>query len=47
MPAVRHVPDAGIREDLKLKYRTYICPEYGLVMDRDLNAAIKLANYKV
>ncbi|MBR1438695.1 MAG: transposase, partial [Synergistaceae bacterium] len=36
-----------IKRDLKLKDRTYICPECGLVMDRDLNAAINLANYKV
>ena len=36
-----------IKHDLKLKDRTYICPECGLVIDRDLNAAINLANYKV
>ena len=36
-----------IKRDLKLKDRTYICPECGLVIDRDLNAAINLANYKV
>lgn len=34
-----------IKKDLKLKDRTYICPECGLIMDRDLNAAINLANY--
>ena len=36
-----------IKRDLKLKDRTYVCPECGLVIDRDLNAAINLANYKV
>lgn len=36
-----------IKRDLKLKDRTYICPECGLVIDRDLNAAINLANYKI
>ncbi|MBR0079055.1 MAG: transposase [Synergistaceae bacterium] len=36
-----------IKRDLKLSDRTYICPECGLVIDRDLNAAINLANYKV
>ena len=36
-----------IKRDLKLSDRTYVCPECGLVIDRDLNAAINLANYKV
>ena len=36
-----------IKHDLKLKDRVYICPECGLVIDRDLNAAINLANYRV
>ena len=31
--------------DLHLGIRTYECPECGLVIDRDLNAAINLANY--
>lgn len=35
-----------INKDLKLSDRTYICPECGTVIDRDLNAAINLANYK-
>ena len=30
---------------LTLKDRTYICKECGFVMDRDLNAAVNLANY--
>ena len=36
-----------IKRDLKLKDRIYRCPECGLVIDRDLNAAINLANYSV
>ena len=34
-----------IKHDLKLSDRTYICSECGEVIDRDLNAAINLANY--
>lgn len=36
-----------IKKDLKLSDRTYICPECGMKIDRDLNAAINLANYKI
>ena len=32
----------SIKKDLKLADRTYICPECGAVIDRDLNAAINL-----
>ena len=31
--------------DLKLSDRTYICDNCGTIIDRDLNAAINLANY--
>lgn len=34
------------KKDLKLKNRTYICSECGLKIDRDINAAINLANYQ-
>lgn len=34
-----------IKKDLKLSDRTYICEECGLVIDRDYNASINLANY--
>lgn len=34
------------KKDLKLKNRTYICDECGLKIDRDINAAINLANYQ-
>lgn len=33
------------RTSLSLSERTYICPECGLKMDRDLNAAVNLENY--
>lgn len=35
-----------IKKDLKLSDRTYVCPACGVKLDRDLNAAINLANYK-
>ena len=34
-----------IKHNLKLSDRTYICSECGEIIDRDLNAAINLANY--
>lgn len=37
----------SVKNDLKLSDRTYICAECGAELDRDLNAAINLANYKV
>lgn len=36
-----------IKKDLKLIDRTFICPECGLVIDRDYNAAINLSKYTV
>ncbi|WP_413894823.1 zinc ribbon domain-containing protein [Clostridioides sp. ZZV15-6388] len=37
-----------IKKDLKLKDRTYVCPneKCNLVIDRDKNASINLTNYK-
>lgn len=35
-----------IKQDLKLKDRVFKCPNCGFEIDRDLNAAINLANYK-
>ena len=34
-----------IKKNLKLKERTYRCPECGLVIDRDYNAALNLRDY--
>ena len=36
----------NVKKDLKLSDRTYTCSECGLEIDRDLNAAINLANYR-
>ena len=36
-----------IKKDLKLKDRTYICPKCYLVIVRDKNASINLANYQL
>lgn len=36
-----------IKKDLKLSDRTYICSECGMVMDRDKNASINLANAEI
>lgn len=37
----------SIKPDLKLSDRTFKCPSCGLKIDRDLNAAKNLANYKI
>lgn len=34
----------NIKKDLKLSDRTYVCPVCGLVIDRDLNAALNIRN---
>jgi putative transposase len=34
-----------IKKDLRLKDRTYVCPECGAVIDRDHNAALNLMRY--
>ena len=36
----------SIKKDLKLKDRIYKCDNCGLIIDRDLNASINLANYR-
>lgn len=35
----------GHRQKLKLDERTYVCPECGMTMDRDVNAAINIRNF--
>lgn len=35
----------AIKRDLRLSERTFVCPECGHTLDRDLNAAINLARY--
>ena len=36
-----------VNHDLKLSDRTYICPECGFSIDRDLNAALNLKSYAI
>jgi putative transposase len=36
-----------VKKDLKLKDRTFVCPECGVSIDRDLNASINLSKYKL
>jgi putative transposase len=52
MEANRYFPSSktcsccgNVKSDLKLSDRTYLCEECGLVIDRDLNAAINLKKY--
>lgn len=35
-----------VKKDLQLSDRIYVCPKCGDTIDRDVNAAINLANYK-
>lgn len=43
-PSSKTCSECGfIKKDLKLKDRTYICPQCGTIIDRDLNAAINLS----
>ena len=37
----------AIKKDLRLKDRTYVCDKCNLIIDRDKNASINLANYKL
>lgn len=46
-PSSRMCSTCGnLKRDLKLSDRIYICAECGMTMDRDLNAAVNLSNYK-
>ena len=42
-PSTKLCSGCGSKKPMTLKERVYICPECGLVIDRDLNAAINLA----
>ena len=37
----------GYRQKMPLDKRTYVCPECGMAMDRDLNAAINIRDFAV
>ena len=45
-PSTKMCNRCGHIKEMKLRDRTYICDCCGLITDRDLNAAINLANYK-
>lgn len=46
-PSSKLCSDCGHKKvDLKLSDRTYICDNCGLIIDRDFNASLNLANYK-
>lgn len=45
-PSSQLCSNCGHRQKMWLNKRVYKCPECGLVIDRDLNASINLANYK-
>ena len=44
-PSSQLCSSCGHRHPMPLDQRTYVCPHCGLELDRDLNAAINLANY--
>ena len=47
-PSSKTCSECGcVKHNLKLSDRVYKCNECGSEIDRDLNAAINLANYKV
>ena len=44
-PSSRNCSNCGyVREKLALDERRWICPECGVVLDRDVNAAINIRN---
>jgi putative transposase len=45
IPTSRTCSGCGHQQVLKLEDRTYVCPHCGLVLDRDINAAINVYNY--
>lgn len=44
-PSSQLCSSCGYKQHIGLSERTYICPRCGLVLDRDLNAAINLQHY--
>lgn len=44
-PSTQLCSNCGHRQRMKLTQRTYVCPECGMSLDRDLNAAINLSKY--
>ena len=46
-PSTKTCSFCGSIKNMKLKERIYCCPHCGLVIDRDINASINLANYNL
>lgn len=44
-PSSQICSKCGHRQKMSLDIRTYVCPECGQVIDRDLNAAINIRNF--
>lgn len=44
-PSTKKCSKCGQLNEMKIENRTYKCDNCGLILDRDLNAAINLANY--
>jgi putative transposase len=44
-PSTKKCSKCGSIKEMKIEDRTYICDKCGLILNRDLNAAINLANY--
>jgi len=43
-PSTKTCSGCGVVQSIRLSERVYKCPDCGLVIDRDLNAAINLSN---
>ena len=43
-PSTQICSNCGTTHKMELKDRTYVCPKCGMVMDRDINAAINIRN---
>lgn len=46
-PSSQICSSCGHQQKMALDERTYICPECGMVMDRDVNAAINIRNFAI
>ena len=44
-PSSQLCSKCGHRQKMTLDKRTYVCPECGMTMDRDVNAAINIRNF--
>ena len=45
-PSSKTCSNCGHKQDMPLSIRTYDCPNCGVSIDRDLNAAINILNYQ-